>query len=87
MNWIVSVRPTCVRKVSYLFPYSDVFQCFCLLFLDIDECQTNPCHVNANCTDVEGSYECQCKTGFSGDGVICTSKTSFHTFKVSHSLP
>ena len=42
---------------------------------DINECEDpgdNPtCHENANCTDTEGSYECTCNTGFSGDGFIC----------------
>ena len=45
-----------------------------LVFLDIDECSFNPCDVNANCTDNEGSFDCQCKHGFSGDGLNCTSK-------------
>ena len=43
---------------------------------DIDECEdpgNNPiCHEHANCTDSEGSYECTCNTGFSGDGFNCS---------------
>ena len=40
---------------------------------DIDECEIGKhnCHVNANCFDTPGSYECQCKEGFFGDGIIC----------------
>ena len=34
----------------------------------------NPCHVNARCTDSEGSFVCQCDVGFSGDGFSCSSK-------------
>ena len=45
--------------------------------LDIDECLDNPCHRNANCTDSQGSFDCHCYDGFSGDGFICTSKATF----------
>ena len=48
--------------------------------LDIDECENpgdNPtCHKNANCTDTDGSYECTCNIGFSGDGFNCSSSNS-----------
>ena len=41
----------------------------------INECQSNPCHVNANCTNIEGSYTCKCNSGFSGDGTLtCSGK-------------
>ena len=41
--------------------------------LDIDECapETNPCDVNANCSNSEGSYSCRCREGFDGDGKNC----------------
>jgi hypothetical protein len=48
-------------------------------FPDIDECSRNPCHNNANCTDHEGSFECHCNIGFSGNGLNCTSRDNFHT--------
>ena len=38
---------------------------------DINECLTKPCHVNANCSNSEGSYTCQCHLGFAGDGKTC----------------
>ena len=46
---------------------------FC--FLDIDECQMalHECAENATCLDTEGSYECACDPGFTGDGFNCTS--------------
>ena len=44
------------------------------LFLDVDECVNNPCHDNANCSDSEGSFECQCNVGYSGNGFNCSSK-------------
>ena len=45
---------------------------------DIDECvvdfATNPhnCHDDADCTNTDGTFECDCKTGFTGDGLSCT---------------
>ncbi|XP_028412675.1 uncharacterized protein LOC114535596 [Dendronephthya gigantea] len=39
---------------------------------DINECQTNPCDINANCTHVDGSYECTCHEGYEGNGINCT---------------
>lgn len=37
---------------------------------DIDECSfASVCHQNATCTNVEGSYTCECKPEFTGDGV------------------
>ncbi|CAB4035859.1 fibrillin-2-like isoform X45, partial [Paramuricea clavata] len=34
----------------------------------INECDNNPCHANATCGNTLGSYDCVCKTGFSGGG-------------------
>ncbi|XP_072018653.1 uncharacterized protein [Amphiura filiformis] len=43
------------------------------IFQDIDECQQLPrvCDTNADCTNTVGSYMCQCKDGFFGDGTTC----------------
>ena len=40
---------------------------------DIDECQTNNggCDVNSDCTNTIGSFNCACKSGYSGDGITC----------------
>jgi hypothetical protein len=51
------------------------------IFIDINECITNPCHHNASCTDNEGSFVCQCNSGFSGDGLNCTSKANSHALE------
>lgn len=42
---------------------------------DIDECKrdTDFYDTNAECNDTIGSYECFCRTGYSGDGFNCTS--------------
>ena len=44
--------------------------------LDINECEIgqNECHTDAICTDTFGSYECNCKESFFGDGKICISE-------------
>ena len=40
--------------------------------VDIDECEnTNNCHWNAACSNTEGSYFCECKPGFYGNGLLC----------------
>ena len=40
--------------------------------LDIDECSlTNECHENAACTNSIGSYKCDCKETFLGNGRNC----------------
>ena len=45
----------------------------CFVYPDINECETgsNDCHVDARCTDTQGSYDCTCKDGVIGDGVLC----------------
>ena len=44
--------------------------------VDIDEClkQYHNCNENALCTDIIGSFECDCLPGYMGNGVNCTSK-------------
>ena len=41
--------------------------------LDIDEClsDSSPCSENALCTNNDGSYSCNCKQGFTGNGTVC----------------
>ena len=40
-------------------------------FADINECTTGVCSMYAVCVNSVGSFACSCKTGFSGDGLIC----------------
>ncbi|XP_067057281.1 uncharacterized protein [Acropora muricata] len=43
---------------------------------DVNECEkelTNQCHKDAICSNTEGSYSCNCKEGFVGDGFTCSS--------------
>eukprot|EP00117_Sycon_ciliatum_P002421 scpid7190/ scgid3720/ Fibrillin-1 len=41
---------------------------------DVDECEsgTHECHINAECVDTIGSYQCICRLGYSGNGTYCT---------------
>ena len=41
---------------------------------DLNECagdNNNDCHTQATCTNTAGSYTCECKPGFAGDGKKC----------------
>ena len=44
---------------------------------DVDECGLglHDCHADAKCTNTHGSYNCQCKRGFIGDGKTSCKKT------------
>ena len=41
-------------------------------FLDVNECFTNPCDVNAECQNFRGNFSCRCKVGYFGNGLNCT---------------
>ena len=44
---------------------------------DVDECSSDVdyCHTFADCTNTAGSYVCQCRDGYHGDGIeICQCK-------------
>ena len=45
-----------------------------LIPTDIDECAsgTHSCDRNAMCTNTEGSFNCACYPGFTGDGLSCS---------------
>ena len=36
-------------------------------FVDINECDSNPCENGGTCTDMEDGYECACESGYTGD--------------------
>ena len=57
-----------IFKVTNMMKYKYIYG-----FSDIDECKGNhSCHVNATCTNTNGSYVCECRPGFNGNGRICT---------------
>ena len=39
--------------------------------------QESPCHPNATCIELIGSYNCTCNEGFQGDGVECECKSLY----------
>ena len=43
---------------------------------DVNECSdsTHDCSEFAVCADIDGSYECSCNFGYTGNGTVCTSK-------------
>ena len=45
--------------------------------VDTDECfeGRNTCHSNATCMDTDGSFECTCDNGFTGNGYNCSGKS------------
>ena len=51
-----------------------IFDTWSIMYLDINECDDKPCSDSATCTNTEGSYTCECKKGFTGDGVTCHGK-------------
>ena len=53
-----------------------LFACVCcfIALTDINECDTNPCDVNAMCQNTPGSFTCTCLAGFTGDGFTCVGK-------------
>ncbi|XP_077870047.1 uncharacterized protein LOC102805706 isoform X2 [Saccoglossus kowalevskii] len=42
----------------------------CFTSSDINECLEKVCHVDATCVNTNGSFNCFCNDGFTGDGVI-----------------
>ncbi|XP_016886630.1 adhesion G protein-coupled receptor E1-like, partial [Cynoglossus semilaevis] len=39
--------------------------------VDVNECDNDPCHVNATCLNTVGSHTCTCFQGFKGNGSRC----------------
>ena len=37
-----------------------------LTFLDINECDQQPCQNNGSCTNTAGLYNCNCLSGYNG---------------------
>ena len=44
-----------------------------ILCTDIDECEigAHQCDINAECINIPGGYNCNCETGFFGNGTEC----------------
>ena len=59
------------KRISlYTCTCSSFVCCLCkqtvLFFLDIDDCQPDPCQNNGTCYDLVIDYRCDCMAGFNG---------------------
>ena len=50
------------------------FECFFCFGADVNECESDICHGDAQCTNTEGSFACSCNPGYTGDGKHCTGR-------------
>ena len=78
---MVTIVQVNVLAFSFYWYQTDVYLCSCnqihideLFFLDMNECEkgTHDCSINAMCYNTNGSYECTCNPGYTGDGRNCT---------------
>ena len=61
--------------------------CRVVCFLDVDECQSSPCHADAGCSNGPGSFRCQCRPGFHGDGfALCENISDLIVAAITSSL-
>ena len=53
------------------------FECFFCFGADVNECEIDilhNCHGDAQCSNTEGSFNCFCNSGYTGDGKNCTGR-------------
>ena len=55
------------------YTQEDYIQKYTISYLsDRNECAgANKCHMYSNCLNTDGSYKCECRNGYSGDGEQC----------------
>ena len=73
-NILFLAKLTCVTTLSCFSPRNfNSCWCFCTCS-DINECtsQSHNCHPLSICTNTDGSFQCECVSGYSGDGHVCT---------------
>ena len=57
-----------------------------LYYTDVNECDLSYCHTSAACTNTLGSYNCQCNSGYTGNGTFCEGKWVINIWKCSIKL-
>lgn len=67
---------TLYHKLAYLSPMYFFFNSDPFTILDIDECVigTHNCHKEAECSNTNGTFYCNCSNGFFGNGTHCEGK-------------
>lgn len=81
---VLNFHDLCSR-VHFEWP-SPVYKSFALnvliqdmnfLLPDVDECslEKHECHADADCRNGNGTYHCECRDGYTGDGLNCTGNT------------
>ena len=77
MDLHVTVREFVIMKTWYYTVLTFILH----MFLDINECaqDMDECADDATCFDTDGSYECACDLGFTGNGFNCSSNLIFPT--------
>ena len=69
-----------MKFMLLVYVWENQFIIFFLFILDINECHNNSsgCHENTICINTDGSYTCQCKDGYVGNGARCSSMCQKH---------
>ena len=66
----------CVGSIKKPITLKNYVIVILLFVIDISQCDSDPCGVNAYCEEKQGSYDCHCDDGYSGiPYVMCTGET------------
>ena len=71
---IFLISTSALEVITHVIQMQHVQTLKVLINVNADECcrGNHTCDPNATCTNTEGSYQCQCNTGYTGDGHHCT---------------